>query len=129
MRCTLPGGHDSGQIIKGTDMKRLFGVFMLIFLSASCGGEKGSPNDAGDDDIGGVTEQTGKMVINPQFDWADDFHEGLALVRIGDNKTGKFGFIDKSGKMVVNPQFDEVVLFREGLARVRIGDEWGFISR
>ena len=83
-----------------------------------------------------VTEQTGKFVINPQFDSANDFREGLAEVRIGDDKTGKWGYIDKQGKMVINPQFDcdfSCGVFSEGLAAVRIGDDktgkWGYISR
>ena len=42
------------------------------------------------------------MVINPQFDAASPFSEGLAHVRIG----GKWGYIDPAGKMVINPQFD-----------------------
>jgi hypothetical protein len=80
-----------------------------------------------------VTEQTGKFVINPQFDRADSFSEGLASVRVGDYETGKFGFIDKQGRMVINPQFDGVEPFSEGLAAVRIGDKdtgkWGFIDK
>jgi len=83
-----------------------------------------------------VTEQTGKFIINPQFDYARIFGEGLAPVRIGDDKTGKWGYIDKQGKMAVNPQFDcdwSCSAFSEGLAAVRIGDDktgkWGYISR
>jgi hypothetical protein len=44
-----------------------------------------------------VTEQTGRVVINPQFDTALRFADGLAAVRIGDEKTGKWGYIDKQG--------------------------------
>ena len=89
-----------------------------------------------------TTENTGKFVINPQFDKAffygfhfaqGSFSEGLAAVRIGDEESGKWGFIDKQGKMVINPQFGNFSDFREGLAAVRIGDEesgkWGFIDK
>jgi len=41
--------------------------------------------------------KTGSFVINPQFGGAWLFNEGLARVRIGDNTTGKHGFIDKTG--------------------------------
>ena len=57
------------------------------------------------------------------------------LVLIGDDETGKWGFIDKQGKMVINPQFDYAGDFSEGLAKVLIEDgtkynrKWGYISR
>ena len=37
--------------------------------------------------------KTGTIAINPQFDAADHFSDGLAAVRIGDYETGKWGFI------------------------------------
>ena len=68
-----------------------------------------------------------------QFDEAKRFSEGLAAVRIGDEKTGKWGFIERTGKVVVTPQFDFASKFSEGLAAVRIGDDktgrWGYIYR
>ena len=63
----------------------------------------------------GFIDKSGKMVIEPQFDGASDFSEGLAQVE----KDGKWGFIDKSGKVVIEPQFDWVSDFSEGLAKVR----------
>ena len=45
----------------------------------------------------GITEQTGKLVISPQFDRASSFSEGLAAVLIG----GSWGYIDKQGKMLL----------------------------
>jgi hypothetical protein len=47
----------------------------------------------------GYIDKTGKYIINPQFDEAMGFNEGLASVRIGD----KWGYIDKNGKFVWNP--------------------------
>ncbi|MBK7416010.1 MAG: WG repeat-containing protein [Dechloromonas sp.] len=77
--------------------------------------------------------QIGRFAVNPQFDSTRGFKEGLAAVRIGDDKTGKWGFIDKQGKMVILPQFDLTWAFNEELAAVRIGDEltgkWGFIDK
>jgi hypothetical protein len=68
------------------------------------------------------------------------FAGGLAAVRVGDAKTGKWGFIDKTGKFVINPQFDKTAgedpfggEFLDGLAAVRVGDkitgQWGFIDK
>ena len=41
----------------------------------------------------GFIDKTGSFVINPEFDSAESFSDGLAAVRIGDYETGKWGFI------------------------------------
>ena len=51
------------------------------------------------------------------------------VVRIGDLKTGKDGFIDKTGKYVINPQFDIAFDFSEGLAGIWIGGKRGYIDK
>ena len=70
-------------------------------------------------------DKTGKIAINPQFDLADDFQEGLARIKLGD----KWGYIDKNGKRVINPQFEDAKDFQEGLARVQLGSKWGYIDK
>ena len=47
----------------------------------------------------GFIDPTGKFVINPQFDEAESFNNGLAWVKAG----GRFGYINASGKYVWNP--------------------------
>jgi len=47
----------------------------------------------------GYIDKTGKIVIEPQFDYAYKFSEQLARVRIGDEKTGKYGYIDTIGRV------------------------------
>ena len=73
----------------------------------------------------GFIDKSGKVVIEPQFDYAglgiSAFSEGLAQVK----KDGKYGFIDKSGKVVIEPQFDDADAFSEGLAVVAIEVEGG----
>ena len=101
----------------------------------------------------GYINHEGKIVISPQFIWAEDFWRGLGSVyvcgryasidssgnflpqRIATNgnlepaeKNGKFGFVDASGAFKIAARFDEVLPFSEGLAAVRIGDKWGFID-
>ncbi|MGH9903967.1 MAG: WG repeat-containing protein, partial [Pyrinomonadaceae bacterium] len=39
------------------------------------------------------------MVIEPKFDWVEDFSEGLALVDLNRTKE----FIDETGKVVLVP--------------------------
>lgn len=78
----------------------------------------------------GFIDKTGKTVIEPQFDGAESFSEGLAVVRVGK----KSGYIDKTGKIVIEPQFDGASSFSEGLAGIVVRDEeseekWGFIDK
>ncbi len=64
----------------------------------------------------GFTDKSGQTVINPQFDRAGGFVEGLAPVRMG-----RWGYVDGSGKIVIVPQFDKADAFSEGLAAVKLG--------
>lgn len=73
----------------------------------------------------GFVNKSGEVVINPQFDNAELFSEGLAAVKQGD----RWGFIDKSGNIVINPQFDKVGKFKNKKAPFRLGKQWGFIDK
>jgi len=78
----------------------------------------------------GFIDKTGRFVIEPKFDDANPFYEGLAAVRVGD----KWGYIDKTGRMVIKPRFSSAWSFSEGLADVAVIDEkgfekWGFIDK
>jgi len=88
----------------------------------------------------GYIDETGKMVINPMFESAEKFSEGLAGVCVGHGcyyslpsdkpkEEGKWGFIDKTGAIVILPQFKSVSTFHEGLAAVSVGDKWGYIDK
>ena len=47
----------------------------------------------------GYIDKTGQIVVQAQFETAEDFSHGLAFVGVGD----KFGYIDKTGRYVWNP--------------------------
>ena len=106
-------------------MKKLIIMLFVVAFFAACSKETNTPLS--------FSSKTGEMIIAPQFDDANNFSGGLASIRIGDEKTGKYGFIDKEGKIVINPQFDYASAFSEGLASIRIGDEktgkYGFIDK
>ena len=87
----------------------------------------------------GFIDETGAFVIEPQFEFADRFQEGLALINVGGSpsgkavlrfqlKGGKWGFIDKLGQVVIETKFDAADRFNEGLAAVRIDGKWGFVD-
>ncbi len=94
----------------------------------------------------GYLDRTGKLVITPQFNEADNFSEGLACVKkavqVGRETTWLWGYIDTSGKFVIKPQFTYHGMFDRGLARQMIFEcvchavdqpgyrnEWGYIDR
>jgi hypothetical protein len=51
----------------------------------------------------------------PKYDYVGDFSEGMARVRIGDWKPGKWSYIDKVGKEVVPIKYDFAFDFCEGM--------------
>ena len=65
------------------------------------------------------------MILEPQFDAAWEFREGMAAVM----KNGKWGFIDKKGKFLIQPQFEDAAFFSGGLAPVEISGKYGYIDR
>ena len=85
----------------------------------------------------GFIDESGKFIINPMFESAKKFSEGMAAVCEGkgcyygkkDTNEKKWGFIDKQGKMVIAPQFDDATEFHEGLAAVGVGGKYGYINK
>jgi hypothetical protein len=73
----------------------------------------------------GYIDKSGAFVIEPHFEHARVFSEGLA----GAAKDGKWGCIDRNGKFVVEPRFEFVAPFSEGLARVKDKGKHGFIDK
>lgn len=93
----------------------------------------------------GYVNGNGQLVINPQFDNADEFEEGRARICLGKScdmytfdSDSLWGFIDTSGKVIVTPQCQSESRFSEGVASVCTGDcssnpktphSWGYIDR
>ncbi len=88
------------------------------------------------------------MIIEPRFELAGRFANGMAAVKVNKNGDGRWGFIDKSGEFVIPPQFNQADAFVDGLAAVQLnpnlnslslqptslsgsdrGGAWGFINR
>jgi len=62
----------------------------------------------------GYQDKSGTYVIPPQFDRAEHFSEGLAVVQLKH----KFGYIDSTGRLVIPVKFTQAAPFSEGLALV-----------
>jgi hypothetical protein len=79
----------------------------------------------------GFIDETGRVIVEPRFETARDFSEGLAYVESKDFK----GFIDRSGKVVIRLPYRIAKDFHEGLAAVGMSDDnpnnhdWGYIDR
>lgn len=78
----------------------------------------------------GYIDTTGKVVIEPKFDEAKRFSEGLASVNID----GKMGFINKDGDYIIRPAYAFAQHFQDGHCFVgRATDTyepiWGVINK
>lgn len=71
----------------------------------------------------GYIDRNGKWAIRPQFSYATDFSEGLAVASVD---YGPKGFIDKSGKFIIQPKYDYANNFHHGVAYVHLRMYEGF---
>jgi hypothetical protein len=99
-------------------------AFPKTFQSVSKLGFQGGPSPASNGRQWGYIDKSGKWVVEPQFDDAFNFSEGLGGVSV----SGKWGYIDARGKFAVNPQFDAAFNFDCGAAPVRTGANWTLID-
>lgn len=60
----------------------------------------------------GYIDKSGKFQINPQFDRATFFRNGIALVKLGS----LWGYIDTKGNYIINPVYKEATIFQDGVA-------------
>ncbi len=72
----------------------------------------------------GFMDRTGRLIVEPWFDYASSFSQGLAMIRMGPRKGGKWGFINKAGEIVMQPQFSSARDFQGGCAVVSVGGTW-----
>jgi len=77
----------------------------------------------------GFKDESGRVVIEPKYDYVTVHSEGLARVAEHKNGKDKWGFIDKSGRYAIEPKYDYVTVHSEGLAGVEVNGKWGFIDK
>ncbi|GAC1428811.1 MAG: hypothetical protein NVSMB6_28450 [Burkholderiaceae bacterium] len=67
----------------------------------------------------GYIDHTGKVVIQPKFELASAFFNGMASIMMG----GKYGYIDKTGTIVVAPKYGYAHFFLGEIAEVALDAE------
>ncbi|MHC4214559.1 MAG: WG repeat-containing protein [Planctomycetota bacterium] len=101
----------------------------------------------------GYIDKTGEIIIEPQFEIAKPFSEGMAVIgiRIKNEKFDsnsvaderdhsglfphvvpyfhKYGYIDDTGKIIVEPKYNRAKKFSEGLALVVLNGKYGYINK
>ena len=121
-----------------TTIVTAFLCWLGLSLSPSLPSQQAFLYPVAKDNKWGYIDQTGKIVIAPQFEAAYDFQDGMA--RVVDQ--GKIVFIDQTGKIVLRPTFQIIEDFSEGLAAVNNGQRrapnigliiepgrWGYIDK
>lgn len=67
----------------------------------------------------------GEWVIEPQFDDADDFQEGIGIVEVN----GRCGAILPDGSWLIKPKYERLRDFSNGRAAVKFDDgTWGYVK-
>ena len=87
----------------------------------------------------GFFNEKAKITIEPQFDFALPFQEGLAVVCVGCKEQakgehrwfsgGKWGYINHKGKFVIPLKFEEAKNFKNNKARVMFKNKWAYINK
>ena len=72
----------------------------------------------------GYINENGRIKIEPDFNAASLFSEGLARVR-----EGSVGYITPDGEYAIRPRFSDGRSFAEGLAAVEVDGRWGYINQ
>lgn len=75
----------------------------------------------------GFRDLDGNIVIEPKYESAEMFAEGLSAVTLA--KDGLTGYINTKGEMVIPPTFEYAGSFGNGLAPFRGNNLYGFIDR
>ena len=72
----------------------------------------------------GIISLNGEVILAPQFDYIEDFHEDKAVVRMNE----KYGVISMKGENIVIPKYDNIFSYREGYAIFELDRESGCID-
>ena len=81
----------------------------------------------------GYLNTAGVVAVPLQYNIRHPFHEGLALVGVGNYPNIAYGYVDCLGNEIIAPFYSEARSFNEGMAAVKSGSifegKWGFVSK
>lgn len=75
------------------------------------------------DDKFGYMDKEGKLFIEPKYDRAFRFYNGLARVQLKTEDGYKWGFIDTKGNVIIEPIYDDAEDFVRDVIRAKINKE------
>ena len=77
----------------------------------------------------GYINSDSEWVKEPQFTFADDFSNEIAVVSMSIDGEERCGYIDKEGNIIIECQFEAAREFTsDGLAAVQLNGKWGYIK-
>ncbi len=152
VRCALAGGHFDGDglskpnFISDSSMLKKLSLLstllplILLSISAICQTEPEELYPISRDGKEGYIDRTGRVVVEPKFDIAYYFSEGIGLFATalikeypdGESKMipDKWGLIDTKGEIIAQPQFKSAAcVFSEGLLCVGTEAGVGFVDK
>ena len=71
----------------------------------------------------------GTQIISNEYDIAESFHEGFAVVGKTENGKTLFAYITKNGEKLTDFIYEDAKSFQRGTARIKTGDKYGLIDR
>ena len=147
--CPANGSIEIQVNIRSIAMKRvifsigsIFGVMAVLAILTLYGAVANTSTDNELEEIypivkndkWGYIDKTGKVIIEPQFDWAGPSTEGVAWAGSGEDMwdASDFTIVKAESIIPLDYEITEVWAFYEGLASVKVktGDDekWGFID-
>lgn len=98
-------------------MDKMLCLLLVLCFAASCDNRDSLNTEiipVGSGSKYGYIDREGNYLINPQFDKATFFQDGVALVA----SSGLYGYIDMSGNFIIRPTYVNATTFAEGIAWV-----------
>lgn len=112
--------------MKRSIYKSLVILFVLVTSALNVNSQSLFKIDNGAGNYGFINN-SGRVVVEPQYKCVGEFSEDFAPVYFADIK--KWGYIDTIGRMCIKPSFDSAYSFSEELAMVYVGDRCGYINK